>query len=85
MKIRCQALDLDGKRCKNIARYKEYYHGDGEIYGYDFNHPDRDIKWCVIFVCKKHLKTPPESENFAGKLNINKDVFVTSQTQGGSK
>jgi len=85
MKIKCQALDSDGNRCKNIARYKEHYHGDGEIYGYDYEHPDKDITWCEIFVCKKHLKTHPESENFAGKIDIDKDVFITSQTQGGSK
>ena len=81
MKIRCQALDSDGKRCKKIARYKEHYHGDNEIYYYDSNYPDRDMKWCEIFVCKKHLKTPPESLDFAGKIDINKDIFVISQTK----
>lgn len=62
MKIRCQALDIDGKRCKNIAKFKEHYHGDYEIYGFS------NLTWCEIFLCKIHLHTPIESKNFAGKI-----------------
>lgn len=66
--MKCQALNNDGKRCKNIAKFKEHYHGDNEIYGYNSDIPDKDITWVEIFVCKKHLQTDQESENFAGRI-----------------
>ena len=60
-KIRCQALDSNGNRCKNIAKFKEHYHGDHEIYSYD-----EGLSWVEVFVCKKHQKTEEDSENFSG-------------------
>jgi hypothetical protein len=76
MKLRCQALDQNGKRCKNIAKHIEHYHGDNEIYNYE-----EGLTWVEIGVCNKHRKTDIESENYKGRVNINKFVFQ-EQSEG---
>lgn len=68
--IRCQILDSDGNRCKNIARYKHSYHGDPEIYTYHENSSE-DMKWVEIFVCKKHQFSSDDSTAIKDT-----DVFV---------
>ena len=74
MEVRCQALNCEGERCKNIARYKDHYHGDCEIYRRT-NKPEEDIEWVEIFVCKKHLTIDIESENFIGKIKES-DILI---------
>ena len=50
MKIlkKCQALNNDGKRCKEIKKLNyEYFHGDAET--------EQPTKWVAVYLCKKHM------------------------------
>jgi hypothetical protein len=75
----CQALDSDGKRCKNIARYIEHYHGDNEIYNSFDKNP---MTWVEIAVCSKHLQTDKESENYEGEIDTSKFVHSLISEEG---
>ena len=44
MANRCQALDIDGKRCKRVARKTANVHLHREIY---------DLKWVKVQLCRR--------------------------------
>ena len=50
----CQVLDSDGNRCKRKAVKTIRYHGDCEIYSYNFAEPKKDKTWVEVGVCKIH-------------------------------
>ena len=45
--MKCQALDIDGKRCQKMGKERTKYHGDTEIYD--------KIKWVSVWFCEEHL------------------------------
>ena len=50
---RCNALDMDGKRCSNKTKLKQsHYHGDPEIYGSCYNH--KEPAWVIVSFCEEH-------------------------------
>jgi hypothetical protein len=52
---RCQALDMDGFRCKKKNASLYCYHGDGELYACSGPEPT----WVAVHFCRDHA---PESE-----------------------
>ena len=49
---RCQALDMDGKRCRRKTGLKLVdYHGDHELY---YEEPEPD--WVTVWLCEWHRK-----------------------------
>jgi hypothetical protein len=53
-KVRCCALDMNGKRCRRIAVALEQYHGDSELYGSFKGRPP----WVEVAFCIEH-RAPP--------------------------
>lgn len=51
---KCCVLDSDGMRCNKPITKTIRYHGDDEIYSYNFDNPERDMTWVEIGVCKIH-------------------------------
>ena len=49
-KVRCCALDDDGKQCRSLAVWRESFHGDPETRDFDRIKPD----WVLIHVCDRH-------------------------------
>lgn len=48
--VQCRAIDMHGRRCRNIAVMVANYHGDHELYdGFD-DKPG----WVKVELCKKH-------------------------------
>lgn len=45
---RCEALDVNGKRCRRRATWRGPYHGDGECLRED------GPKWVVVHLCNDH-------------------------------
>lgn len=62
IKLRCQELDDNGKRCSNVAKYVRYFHGEGENF---------DLTWIRVAVCSKHLNVNIESKYYGGKIKVN--------------
>jgi hypothetical protein len=46
--MKCQHLNINGRRCKRQAVYVQGYHGDTEIY--DF----KRLGYVIVFVCGHH-------------------------------
>jgi hypothetical protein len=57
LQLRCQALDMDGRRCRRKAVKQEEYHGDAEIYGYPSPRP----QWVKVWFCEQHAKSGAQS------------------------
>lgn len=55
MKDKCQAMDIDGKRCKKPARQTTNVHLDNEIY---------NCKWVKCRLCKKHYNQLQSWDSF---------------------
>jgi hypothetical protein len=53
-KIRCCALDMNGKRCRRVSVALERYHGHSEIYGSSSGRPT----WVEVAFCIEH-RAPP--------------------------
>lgn len=53
--VKCQALDADGKQCKYTGTRTVKYHGDHEIYSFNFD-SKYPITWVKIKVCKHHYE-----------------------------
>ena len=54
-KGRCQVLNMDGDLCNKPAVQEITYHGDSEIYNYDWvGCKAMGKKWVAIKVCKEH-------------------------------
>ena len=53
--IKCNALNADGKQCKNRGVRTVKYHGDKEIYSWSFD-DKYTITWVKIKVCKHHYE-----------------------------
>jgi hypothetical protein len=69
-KMQCQRLDQQEKRCRRKAVYIEHYHGESELYSHmDYK---KDVTLVEIFVCGVHRITPPDSENYIGKIEENR-------------
>lgn len=51
----CDALDINGKRCKCTRDLKRHqYHGDGELYfSFESEHP-KFPSWVAVWLCPKH-------------------------------
>jgi len=50
----CQALDMNGRRCRETSRLVAVnYHGNDELYGFSEYEP----KWVRVYLCPKH-RTP---------------------------
>lgn len=52
MRLKCQALNMHGRRCDGNAKFVCHYHGDGEQYLYGSTRP----KWVRVFLCTAHAK-----------------------------
>ena len=48
---KCQALDINGKKCRKIAEHKVNYHGDNEIY---HNFHNKAVTWVQTHLCDEH-------------------------------
>ena len=49
---RCQALDMNGKRCRCSAVGSYQYHGDNELYGFCSN--SKAPSWVQVRLCSTH-------------------------------
>lgn len=47
---KCQALDMNARRCRRAAFMEHKYHGDPEIY----TSYDHDPTWVEVWLCEKH-------------------------------
>ena len=51
--MRCQALDMHGRRCRGDKRLVAVsYHGDPELYGWLAN--TNNPSWVRVYLCPKH-------------------------------
>ena len=58
--VKCQALDMNGRRCRQMKRLKAVrYHGEGELY-YEGPEP----QWVAVLLCPQHRKP-----NIKGKVD----------------
>jgi hypothetical protein len=56
--MRCQALDMNGRRCRQNHRLVAVsYHGDAELY----SHAGPEPKWVRVYLCPKHREPAPRS------------------------
>lgn len=60
---RCQALDMNGKRCRRRATRHMKYHGNHELY--DSNGPEPT--WVQIVLCDKHCERARRSSGGKGE------------------
>lgn len=51
---RCDALDMNGRRCRKAAAVEGGYHGDPELYG-SFTH-GREPQWVLVRLCADHRR-----------------------------
>lgn len=49
---RCQALDMNGLRCKRMDGRLATYHGDPELCSFDGPRPT----WVAVFLCSEHRR-----------------------------
>ena len=54
-RLQCQALDSDGKNCKYAGTKTVKYHGESEIYAWQYE-SKFNIPWVKIKVCKHHYE-----------------------------
>ncbi|KKL27606.1 hypothetical protein LCGC14_2383440 [marine sediment metagenome] len=68
VRLRCAALDSEGRQCRSTRTRVDSYHGDDEIYDYIVGlSEEKTPGWVFVRLCKRHHR---HWEKMKGKRSV---------------